>query len=137
MILHVRVTRTELIEGHRQPSEVQPNIYTMVAANVVLVQLLVTAASVSTAPSQLPWGWPGWNNIATSTWGSNSSCCGVVPKNLTCCSGVDSKEGKLYPTAFFTVATTAVAAPHSTFGNVTVSSQLSSYVCILLSFLIF
>eukprot|EP00729_Bicosta_minor_P010779 gene10779-471_t len=84
----------------------------MVAANVVLVQLLVTAASVSTAPSQLPWGWPGWNNIATSTWGSNSSCCGVVPKNLTCCSGVDSKEGKLYPTAFFTVATTAVAAPH-------------------------
>ena len=66
------------------------------------------AAAAATAPSptappapQLPFPWPGWDHIATSTWGSNSSCCAASAfTNLSCCSGLDSQSEALYKTQF-------------------------------------
>ena len=50
---------------------------------------------------RLPFGWPGWAHVATSTWGSNSSCCAASSfANLSCCSGLDSPAESLYKTQF-------------------------------------
>ncbi len=49
----------------------------------------------------LPFPWPGWEHIATSCWGSNSSCCASSEfSDLSCCSGLDSPEQARYKTQF-------------------------------------
>ena len=57
--------------------------------------LVVAAGALSTVCPDgargLPWAWPGAGGarLATSVWGSNSSCCATT-RSLACCSGVDS-----------------------------------------------
>jgi hypothetical protein len=59
------------------------------------------SAQRSAARRALPFAWPGWEHIATSTWGSNSSCCASSRfEDLACCSGLDSPAEVRYKTQF-------------------------------------
>ena len=97
---------THIPQGHRRGVE-----HLAVAVCVAVATLATcTASDVNTShtptrrhsiahttlcpdgPRGLPWRWPGWGTVATSTWGSNSSCCTTTPRDLRCCSGLDSPE---------------------------------------------
>ena len=51
-------------------------------------------------PAGLPWHWPGWDRVSTSTWGSNTSCC-TTTRSLSCCSGIDSPAEAAFKTTEF------------------------------------
>jgi hypothetical protein len=54
--------------------------------------VLTSAGACPDGPRGLPWQWPGWGKLVTSTWGSNSSCCTTTPNDMKCCSGFDSPD---------------------------------------------
>eukprot|EP01051_Picozoa_sp_SAG22_P005002 SAG22_NODE_285_length_12974_cov_2.969087_3_plen_615_part_00 len=62
-----------------------------------------TSACNTSSGRSLPWGWPGWSTLATSTWGSNSSCChpsAPEKRQARCCSGIDSPEEARFKNQF-------------------------------------